>query len=411
MTEVRPLWRGRALTLIGIAMLAFSLRTAVASLSPLLGHIANDFELPAVVIGLIAAAPPICFAVFALVTPPLSARFGLERVSTASIVVIAAGLFARGIVPDALWLLLVTAAIFAGVGVGNVVLPPLVNKYFPDRLGTVVTLYSTMLALSTFLPPLFAVPLAEATSWRFSVSLWGYFALLAILPWLVLLMRERKAKATPAETETVPEAAPEYFWRLWKLKLTWAITAVFVASAVLAYVGFAWLPTVLIQHVGVSEAEAGTMLSLFAMIGLPSSLVVPVLMVRFGMTRSLFLISTIATVTGITGLIVAPHAALLLWIVLFGLYGMLFPMSLALISIRARDHISAVALSGFAQSIGYAVSAVFPFIFGILGEETGGWTIPLVMLIVIMLIAIPAGLISARPQTVEDEWERRYGKW
>ncbi len=411
MTDARPLWRGRALALAGIVLLAFSLRTAVASLSPLLDHIAADFALPAVVVGLIGTAPPVCFAVFGVLTPALTARFGIERVTAFALVVIAVGLFARGIVPDALTLLLVTTLIFAGVAIGNVVLPPLVNKYFPDRLGTLMTLYTTMLAVSTFLPPLFAVPLADATSWRFSVSVWGVFAAVALVPWIVLLVRTRMPRPD-AEAAPLPRApSPQFYRRLGTLPMAWAITAVFGASAIIAYVGFAWLPLILIEHAGASPAQAGALLSLFAMLGLPASLLTPVLVVRFGAAPSLFLLSTATTLAGLAGLILAPGAAPLLWTILLGFFGILFPLSLVLISIRARDHESAVALSGFVQSIGYAVSAVFPFLMGVLRETTGGWTVPLLVLVVVLVVTIPAGLVSARPHTVEDEWERRHGTW
>ncbi|MFM7246152.1 MAG: EamA family transporter, partial [Actinomycetota bacterium] len=48
--------------LIGIVLVAFSLRSAVASLSPVLDHVAADFPVSPVVVGLIGAAPPVCFA-------------------------------------------------------------------------------------------------------------------------------------------------------------------------------------------------------------------------------------------------------------------------------------------------------------------------------------------------------------
>ena len=44
-TPSRPLWQGRALALVGIVLFAFSLRSAVASLSPVLGFIEADFPL------------------------------------------------------------------------------------------------------------------------------------------------------------------------------------------------------------------------------------------------------------------------------------------------------------------------------------------------------------------------------
>jgi CP family cyanate transporter-like MFS transporter len=149
----QPLWRGRALALIGIVLVAFSLRSAVASLSPVIDHIAEDFAVSSVVVGLIGAAPPVCFALFGLLTPVLERRFGLERVAVAAIALIAAGLLLRSLAVDSTSLLAATAVVFAGVGSGNVLLPPLVKKYFPDRLGLMMTVYSTTMAVSTFVPP------------------------------------------------------------------------------------------------------------------------------------------------------------------------------------------------------------------------------------------------------------------
>lgn len=409
MSGALPLWRGRVLALVGIVLLAFSLRTSVASLSPLLEHIADDFPLSSVVVGLIGTAPPVCFAVFGILTPALSARFGIERVTVVALVLVTVGLFARGAAPTAVWLLLATTVIFAGVAIGNVLLPPLVKKYFPDRLGILMTLYTTMLAAATFLPPLFAVPLADATSWRVSIGFWGVFAALALVPWIVLMVRDRAPAGGAEARAEAPEGA--LFRRLWKLPMAWAITVVFAASAVLAYVAFAWLPVMYIEHAEATPAEAGALLSLFALMGLPSSLLVPVLIVRFQATRTLFLVSTGASIAGLAGLAFAPNAALVLWTVLFGLFGILFPLTLVLISVRARDHASALALSGFAQSIGYAVAALFPFLIGVLHDRSGGWTTPLLVLIAVLVVTIPAGLISARRRTIEDEWEARHGAW
>ena len=65
----RPLWQGRALALLGIVLFAFSLRSAVASLSPVVALITGDFPMPPAIIGLIGTAPPVCYAVFGILTP------------------------------------------------------------------------------------------------------------------------------------------------------------------------------------------------------------------------------------------------------------------------------------------------------------------------------------------------------
>jgi CP family cyanate transporter-like MFS transporter len=402
----RPLWQGRALAVFGIVLFAFSLRTAVASLSPVLGHIGDDFPLPAAVVGLIGTAPPVCYAVFGILTPRLERRFGLERLAVAAMAVAAVGLIARALSVDGVSLLLSTAVIFAAVGVGNVLLPPLVKKYFPDRIGLMTTIYSTTLAFSTFLPPLVAVPVADATSWRLSLGMWAIFALVAMIPWIALLVRERGGAELDIETPS-----PRVFSRLWRLPLAWALTIGFMVSGVLAYTSFAWLPSILVDTAGVTPAVAGALLSLFAAMGLPASLIVPVLVVRYNATRALFGVSVVAGFAGLAGLLLAPAAVPWLWVVLLGTAPLLFPLTLVLLGLRTRTHEAAVALSGFVQSIGYAIVALFPLGIGLLHDATGSWAPALWVLAVVVATAIPAGVIAAPAHTIEDDWERRHGAW
>ncbi len=201
MPSARPLWQGRALALVGIVLVAFSLRSAVASLSPVIDHVAADFPVSPVVIGLIGAAPPVCFAIFGLLTPLFERRFGLERMAVAAITLMALGLLLRGFAVDSTTLLAATAVVFAGVGSGNVLLPPLVKKYFPDRLGVMMTIYSTTMAVSTFLPPLVAVPVADSLGWRVSLGMWGLVAGIALVPWVALLLKNGPRSGEPVKTE------------------------------------------------------------------------------------------------------------------------------------------------------------------------------------------------------------------
>ena len=148
---------------------------AVAALSPILAEVNADLHVPTWVVGLIGAAPPICFAVFGIVTPTLERRFGLERLAAASMLVAAAAMIVRALAGDGAVLLIGTVVLFAAVGVGNVVLPPLIKAYFPDRTGMMTALYSSLLAIAAFVPPLVAVPVADAAGWRVSLGLWAAF--------------------------------------------------------------------------------------------------------------------------------------------------------------------------------------------------------------------------------------------
>ncbi len=415
-TAPASLWRGRLLVLIGIILVAASLRLAVASLSPLVDLIGESFVLPTWVVGLIGTAPPICYAIFGLATPAMEKRIGMEPLMVISLLIITIGTATRALVSDALLLLVFTAVLFAGVGIGNILLPPLVRKYFPDRVGLMVTIYTTIMAIVTTLPALVGVPLAEATDWRFSLGMWTVVSGVAMIPWIIMLLQERVAKRSPVSTATgtvkIVEPDAKTMTRLLRVPMVWALIFVFGTSSTAAYTMFAWLPQILVERAGVSIQTAGSLLALFGFMGLPCSIVVPMLIVRFQATRGVFLISILAGIAGLVGLIVAADAAPVLWVFILGIIAALFPMSLVLISIRSRETATTVPLSGLVQSIGYLYAAAWPVLFGLLHDWQGNWTLSLVLLTISFAAAIPVGIIASRRTTVEAEWERRSGtKW
>ena len=95
-----------------------------------------------------------------------------------------------------------------------------------------------------------------------------------------------------------------------------------------------------------------------------------------------------------------------LWILLIALSQALFPLALVLVNLRTRSHEASVALSGFVQSVGYAIAAAFPIGIGAVVQVTGGWTAPLWMLLCTAPIAALAGLVAARPRAIEQDLRR-----
>lgn len=53
-----PLWAGRTAALLGIVLVAFSLRQAVAAVSPILGDIRTDIPLSDLDVGWLGTLPP-----------------------------------------------------------------------------------------------------------------------------------------------------------------------------------------------------------------------------------------------------------------------------------------------------------------------------------------------------------------
>jgi MFS transporter, CP family, cyanate transporter len=404
----RP-WRGRILAFVGIVLVALSLRTAVAAISPILGQISHDIPLSALVVGLLGAVPPVAFAVSGLLAPALSRRTGLDGGLLLAIAVMVLGHLGRAVAPNAVVLLVATVVTLFGVGVANVLLPPVVKRYFPDRIATVTAIYITVMSIGASIPALIAVPVADSAGWRVSLGLWCVVALLAVLPWVGMLARSRRARlpgAPPRAGVDEPESALE--GRMSRSPIAWAMVGAFGAAAFASYATFAWLPTVLVDTAGVSRTAAGGLLALWAFMGFPSGVLAPILAARLRRATPLFVAAIVFFVVGDGGLLLAPAAAPWLWVVLAGLGPLLFPLVLALINLRTRTHAGSVALSGFVQGIAYAIGAAGPLVIGLLHDATDGWTVPLVVLIAVaVVLTAPALVVLGRPRFVEDELARR----
>ncbi|MDQ2698117.1 MAG: MFS transporter [Actinomycetota bacterium] len=402
----RPLWRGRALAVAGIVLLAFSLRSAVASLSPVLARVEADFDVPTWVVGVIGSVPPVCFAIFGLLTPALERRFGLERLALAALVFASMGMLGRALAPDASLLLLATALVFAACGVGNVLLPPLVKAYFADRIFLMTAIYTTVLSFAVFVPAFVAVPVADAAGWRISLAVWAALALIALIPWIGLVVRGRGGHVRIA----APDASA--LRRMARIPMAWALALAFGASSATVYTMAMWLPQLLADVSGLGEADAGVLLAVFGGMGLPLGLLVPLLVRRLRRIGPLFVWAIATGLIGVLGLMLVPTLLPWLWVSLLGIgVPTLFPLVLVLIGVRTQSHETAVALSGFAQSAGYAAAAAIPLAFGLLHELSGGWTMPLLMLAVMTVLIVPVGVVASRRRTIEQEWESRHGAW
>lgn len=306
--------------------------------------------------------------------------------------------------PEAVSLTFGTAVVLLGAGVGNVLLPPLVKRYFAHRLGGVTAAYLTVMSIGAALPPVVAVPLADAAGWRFSLGVWVATSIAALVPWLLLLARRRPSeRADEAERLAAEEPRPRLARALLRSPIAWSIALMFGTSAFGAYAAFGWLPLLLTDTAGVSDATAGVLLGVFAIGGLPAGLLVPVLATRPRAVIGLVVAGILLFAAGYLGLLLAPSAAPWLWVTMYGLGPLIFPLSLTLINTRTRTHAGSVALSGFVQGVGYIVGAFGPLVIGALHDATGGWTAPLIALLASVLLTVPAAFVLRRPGTVEDE--------
>ncbi len=404
---------GLVLGVAGILLIAATLRLPVGALSPLAAIIDADIPLSATSLGVLGMLPPIGFAISGLAAPRVARRAGLERTLLLAIVLMIAGHLVRAAAPGFVVLVLGSLVLLLGAGFGNVLLPAAVKRFTPHAIGPMTAAYATIMAIGSAIPPLLAVPLAEGFDWRFSLASWAIVVTAAVVPWVLLVVRATRARATARHAEAdrgdapfPAEADPHRFSALARSRTVWGIAIPFTISSISAYVSFALLPVILEDIAGQTAAQAGSMLALFAILGVPLAIVAPVLTARLATPTPILLASMTLFGLGYGGLLLAPSSAPVLWVAAIGLGQITFPMCLALFSLRTRTSGMAANVSGFVQTAGYAIAAASPLAIGALHEVTGSWSASLIVLLIVVAATLPAISLLKHGSRIEDDLSR-----
>jgi CP family cyanate transporter-like MFS transporter len=323
----------------------------------------------------------------------------MHRVMLGSLALTAVMLFVRSSVDSEGWFIVTTIPALAGMATANVLLPSLVKRHFPDRIGFVTAIYTTALSIGLTLASIATVPIADATGgWRWGLGVWALTAALAALPWLLVLPHDVRPDAAGRTVISARETA--------RTPLAWTMAVLFGAQSLQAYAVFGWLPQIY-RDAGFSAQTAGLLLGAATASSIPVSFLLPSMAVRRTRQAPVVLLLCGCYATGYLGLIGWPAAGALLWAILIGVGTGMFPLVLTFIGLRARTSDGTAALSGFTQSVGYLLAAVGPFLVGTLYGATNGWTVPLLALVMLVIPQAVAGVMVSRPRFLEDELDRR----
>ncbi|MFF2814187.1 CynX/NimT family MFS transporter [Kitasatospora cineracea] len=392
---------------VAVAAAAVNLRPVVTSLGALLDPVRDGLGMSATTAGLLAAVPPLCFALLGVCAPGLARRMGPIAVVTAAMAAIAAGVLARSFTGSAVVFLLLTALALAGVALANVLIPVVIKRYFPDRVAPMIGLYSMSLSVGTSLAAATTVPLTNAMGgdWRLGLGVWGLLAVVALLVWLAVLFARRE-KSGPAAAATATAAAgpaaAHVKLPILRSRTAWALAAFFGLQSTSAYSAMGWLPKIY-HDAGVSESASGVLLALVMAVSVPVSFLLPNLAARRGDQRLYVVVLGLAGIAGFLGLMFAAGTVPWLWAVLVGLSMCAFPLALTMLGLRARTPGGVTQLSAFAQSLGYLISIPGPILMGALYQSTGRWYLPLGLLALLLVPQMLVGLRAARARHIEDE--------
>ncbi|WP_176985776.1 MULTISPECIES: MFS transporter [unclassified Streptomyces] len=395
-------WATR-LVVAGILLSALNLRPAITSLGALLEEVRDDLGMSGSVAGLLTSVPPLCFAVFGVTAPRLARRFGPAAVICAGMAAIAAGLLIRPYVGGTAGFLAASALALMGIAVSNVLMPVVVKRWFPDRVGSMTGLYSMALALGTSLAAAVTVPLTGALggSWRSGLAVWAALAAAAVLPWLPLV-RDRGTAPAPSRQQTAGTAEQHAPLRMARSRTAWALAVFFGLQATAAYITMGWMPQIF-RDAGVPAGTAGVLLAVTMVMGVPLAFVIPRVATRLPHQGPIALVLGACGLAGYAGLYFAPAAGAWAWALLLGVSNCAFPLALTMVGMRARSGPGVAQLSAFAQSTGYLISIPGPLLVGVLYQRSGGWGLPIALMAALMVPQMVMGVLAGRNRTVEEE--------
>lgn len=389
---------GPVLIVISVALISINLRPGATSVGPLLEEIRADLGLGSTLAGVITALPGFAFAASGGAAVLLARRIGLSKGITLGVAGLTLALIARVLTDSATLFLILTAIGLAGMGLGNVLVPAWIKAHSSDGGVRLMTIYSMGLTVGGALGPLLAAPLAQVApgQWRGALGVWGLIALAALVPWLIISVKDRVHRRTTTAIGGRVRHSPTAI----------ALTVLFGVQSMNAYVQFGWLPQIY-RDAGLSAASAGALMSVVAGLGIFGGLLMPTVISRSRDISPWMVAFGLFAASGYLGLLFAPATVPWLWAMLLGVSGFAFPTAIALITARSRDALVTAQLSGFVQPLGYLLAGLGPFAVGALYGATGGWTLVLILLAASGLGITLAGLRVAKPVFVDDELQPR----
>ncbi|MFJ5956955.1 MFS transporter [Paenarthrobacter sp. NPDC092416] len=387
--------RGLVYLAVCLVLIGLNLRTVFSSFSAVLPEITSDAGLPGWAVVVLTTVPVTLLGVFAPLAPVLARRFGAERVLLGAMAVLTAGLLLRpseipgvGHLPT---LLAGTAACGAAIALCNVLLPGVVKRDFPHRLGLMGGLYTTAICASAALGAGFTYPVFTATGhWTSALWFWAVPAAVVLLLFLPLAIRQH-----PVRHQAVGGGV-----NVWRSAVAWQVTAFMVLQAMMSFSVFAWLAPILRDR-GIDGGTAGLMVSVSIVLQMLGSLFAPALATRLKDQRAINTVVALMTGGGFALSIFGPTELIWIWTGLLGLgQGSLTAVALTMIMVRTRDGHTAAHLSGMMQGVGYGVGSVGTLLVGQLHQATGGFGAAGILFLVVGSLAAFFGYRAGRDKFV-----------
>lgn len=377
---------------LGIIFVSFNLRAPITSVGPIIDLIQVEYHLNSSMAGFITTLPLLAFSIFSPFVSKISHKFGHGLTMLGGIILIIIGELVRSYT-GIFGLFIGTVFIGLGIAIGNVLIPSVIKHKFKKNVGSIISIYITSMCIFAALGAGISIPATNILGWNTALAIWVILAFIALLIWLPQL--KKSEIYNNSDDLAIDEAMISK--SIWKSPLAWWVTLYMGTQSLLFYTLITWIPSIIIFK-GLDSHFAGMMILLFQLVGLPATLLVPIIADKIKHQK---LIATIVSLNYLLGMIIFFFAttsfSIIVSMVFIGL-GMGGSISLAIgfITLRTPHAKKAAELSGMSQSAGYLLAAFGPILIGFMFDITKSWTNSIIILIVCVLMLIFFGLKAGR---------------
>lgn len=371
------------IAVVAVFLAGIGARTQLIIVGPVLPQVTAELGISHAVAGLLITLPVLLMAAVAIPAAGLGHRFGSRRVMAVSLGLLAAAGTARPVGGDALWVLGWTIPIGIGIGVIGVILPIFVKQHASEMPARATGLYVTAMLVGSALGGTLAAPLAEwGGSWRVPLLVFGIAGAIPLLGWIGLTKPDHVAIADGPDRTPLP----------WRNRVAWLLVLAFALQAFLFYGIVAWLAPVMMES-GYSTIEAGTIVGLLLIAGIPGTLLVSWLGDRLPSRRVGLVATSLASLIAIAGYAWLPALALL-WSAIGGLgLAAIFALVMTLPLDAARRPSEAGGYTGLMLAAGYLIASIAPSLLGAARDLTGNFTLTMLLLVATAAIMLVVSLV------------------
>ena len=368
----------KVIILLGIIFLGMVLRTPITSVGAIIGPLKKLLEINNTVAGLITTIPLIAFAIFSPLVAKISNKIGLENTIFLATIVASIGLLLRFYINTSIFFV-TTFIIGVGITVGNVLLPGLTKKYFPENLGVMTGFYAVVMNISASIAAGISYPIlntnigGEKFSTGLAVNIWLIISLINIIIYSVIIKNNKVEKI---DNKKIGSKGYLKSLKMWSVMLSMGL------QSALFYCSVSWFAEIMISK-GFTPSEAGLLLSISQFAQFPSTFLVPVLAEKIKNRLIIPIFITMGYIVSLIGMIHihGNFSLMIIYIVLFALAGGgSFSYVMYLFSAKSKNEEEAADVSGLAQAGGYWLAAIFPPLLGYI-RDILNWDVAIYILI------------------------------